>query len=138
MTKSTGVVSMVALLAGIAFASNAGAQPRPPHDGPPCGPGGPPRLEEIVAEHADEIGLDAATVDAIQQIVADASADLEALHDAMRSAIDGGDEDAIREAHEALHQAMHAVMEQVRALLTDGQWEALRQFLPPPPPPPER
>ena len=133
MTGNRNVASL-ALIASLALASVASAQPQP--GGPPGPPpGGPPKIEEIVAAHADEIGLDAATVDAIRQLAAAAAPDLEALHQAMRAAMEGGDQDAIEEAHRALHEAMRALMDQVRALLTDEQWEALRAFLPPPPPP---
>jgi hypothetical protein len=90
----------------------------------------------IVAEHADEIGIDAATVDAIRQIVAAAEAELEQLHQTLRQAVQSGDRDAFAQADRALREKMRAVMEQVRALLTVEQWDALRRFLPPPPPPP--
>jgi Spy/CpxP family protein refolding chaperone len=125
----------IVLVASLALASAASAQPQPPRGGPPGPPpGGPPKLGELVAAHADELGLDAATVASIRRLAEASEPELESLHEAMRSAMEGGDREAIEAAGRALHERMRSLMDQVRALLTDEQWEALRTLLPPPPP----
>jgi len=134
--QTTKTMSLIAFVLAFAAASAASAQPQPPPGGPPCPPGGPPKVDELIAEHADEIGIDAATVEAVRGIVAAAKTELEQLHQAVREAARNGDREAFAQADTALREKMRAVMEQVKALLTAEQWEALRRFLPPPPPPP--
>jgi len=128
MMEPKNSMNVVALVLVLASASAASAQPQPP--------GGPPKVDVIAAEHADEIGIDATTVDAIGRIVAAAQAELEQLHQTLRQAVESGDREAFAQADRALREKMRAVIEQVRALLTVEQWDALRRFLPPPPPPP--
>jgi Spy/CpxP family protein refolding chaperone len=112
----------------------ATAQPRDDRPPPPHGP--PPPLDEVIADLAGEIGIDAATVQAIRDIVQAARPEFELLHQALRDAFDAGDRDAARQLHEELRAKHEAVMAQVEALLTAEQREALRRALPPPPPGP--
>jgi hypothetical protein len=136
MMQPKKTMNLIGLVLVLASASAARAQPQPPQGGPPCPPGGPPKVDVMVAEHADELGIDAATVDEIREVVAAAEPELEQLHQALRESVQRGDRDAFAQADGALREKMRAVMEQVKALLTAEQWDALRRLLPPPPPPP--
>lgn len=101
-------VALLSLLATTAFA-------RPP--GPP-----PPPPDQVLADNADELGIDAATLAEATRIVEAARPELDALHQAM-------------------HERRKAVMDEVMQLLTPEQQESLRELLPPPPhhrPPPQR
>lgn len=122
------LVTRLALLAALALSGLAFAGPVCEEGGP--GPGHGPRPPEIIAENADKLGIDTATADEIQAIFDDAEAELRALHDAVRDAAPADREAAA----EALHDQEKAVMEEVLALLSAEQVEALKALLPPPPP----
>lgn len=101
---------------------------RPP--GPP--PHRPPPPHEILAKHADDLGIDDAIVEEARQIAEAARPELDALHDQARAAMD------------KVHEREEQVMDEVLDLLTPEQQaklEALKPAGPPPhrpPPPAER
>jgi len=137
MNKWNGmlVAMIVVLSAGL-----AAAQPQPP---PPPGGGGrmgppppPPPLELVLIEHADELGLSQAQVAQIRALAEAARADLEALHRAVGEAFRQGTVAEFLAADEALQDRLHALRAAVLGVLTEAQWRALQQTLPPPPPGP--
>ncbi len=120
----------------LALSTTAMAQP-PPRGGPPG-----PRLHEVLAERADEVGIDDATVAEIQGIFEANKDEAEALHEALKA-----EHDAMRELMDVERPKMRAVMVQmenvaaaelamrqhqvgvelqVREFLTLEQWKALR------------
>ncbi len=121
------------ILVGLTLAGSSAA--RPPSGGP-GGPGGhgPGRL---IDEHADELGLDEETREAIQRIVDDSREDAEgfheelrALHDAMRTLLsqDEPDEAAVMQQAETIgkvetemHKHRLSTLLAIRALLTPEQ-----------------
>ena len=119
------------ILVGLTLAGASAA--RPPSGGPPGGHG----LGHLIAEHADELGLDEETLEAIQRIVVDAHQDaaglrgeLHALHDAMRTLLsqDDPDEASVMQQAETLgkvktemHKHRLSTLLAVRALLTPDQ-----------------
>jgi Spy/CpxP family protein refolding chaperone len=117
----------------------------------PDGPHRPPPPHEIIRAHADELGIDPATVKAIIQLAEAARPELQQRHkalDAARERLDelmdapGSDRSAILEqvqavgeAHNALKSREMEVMLGIRDLLTPDQWSAFRELMPPPGPP---
>ncbi|MCA9494102.1 MAG: hypothetical protein KC621_29445 [Myxococcales bacterium] len=127
-------------LMSVALASGSPMQ-GPPGRGPHPGPPDPTHL----VDRAEQVGLPAATVDAMRQLVTQAEPSLDASSEecmtarrAIREAMDAGD----REAAMAASSELAVVEEQarelrlgleldLRALLTDEQWEQLRPPRPP-------
>lgn len=103
--------------------------------GPPPPPP-PPPLELVLIEHADELGLSQAQVAQIQALTEAARADLEALHRAAGEAFRGGTVAEFLAADEALQERLLALRAAVLGVLTEAQWRALQETLPPPPPGP--
>jgi hypothetical protein len=155
MKKMYGIaIALIALLAaGTAFAQSqppswgsggAGQMPPPP----PCGQGedgqmmptppppGPPPLELIVVHFAEQIGLTADQVARIQAIADGAREEMRALHDAVRTALQSGTVADFLAADLALRDRQAQLAADVLGVLTDAQWRALQQVLPPPPPAP--
>jgi len=139
------VAVFVSLVAAVAIAQPQAPEgadcrmPPPPPDGaerrmPP--PPGPPPLEMIVIEHADELGLTDAQVQQIKNVADSARAEMEALHRAVFEAFQGGEREDFLAAERALRERQATLAATVLAVLTDEQWHALQQLLPPPPPPP--
>ena len=125
------------ILVGLTLAGTSAA--RPPSGGP-GGPGGPPGGHgpgRLIDEHADELGLDEETREAIQRIVDDSRQDAEgfreelhALHDAMRTLLsqDEPDEAAVMQQAETIgkvetemHKHRLSTLLAIRALLTPEQ-----------------
>ena len=124
------------ILVGLTLAGTSAA--RPPMGGPggPGGPGGhdPGRL---IDEHAEELGLDDETREAIQRIVDDSREEargfhdeLRGLHDAMRTLLsqDEPDEAAVMQQAETIgkvetemHKHRLSTLLAIRALLTPEQ-----------------
>ena len=71
--------------------------------------GPPPHV--LLLEHADELGIDAATAELIEQIA----------------------EEGRELGRDASHEDRRAVMDEIMGLLTEEQVEAAREILPPPP-----
>jgi Spy/CpxP family protein refolding chaperone len=139
---------VIALLAGLAVAGFA----QPPFGGPPPGGGpgpfgGPPAgrgPDRFIEEHAEQLGLDDETLEAIDQIVDESRekaralhADLRGMHREMRDLLsqDTPDEsavmqqaDAIGKAETELHKHRIGALIKIRALLTAEQREELRQI----------
>jgi Spy/CpxP family protein refolding chaperone len=125
------------------------AQPGPP-PGPPeefldDGPGpplGPP--DRFFAEHAQELGIDQATLDQIRAILDAARTDGHTLHDRVRSerramhdlldqatpdeAAVMAEADVVGDAMTALHKHRLATMLKIRALLTLEQRDKLKEL----------
>ncbi|MGD2062674.1 MAG: Spy/CpxP family protein refolding chaperone [Nitrospirota bacterium] len=121
-----------------------------PHPGPPDrfvdGPDGPPPAppERFFAEHADELGIDQATLDQIRAIVDQSRAEGHTLYDqvrrerrTMRDLLDeeSPDEaavmaqaDVVGDAMTALKKHHLATMLKIRALLTPEQRAALAEI----------
>ncbi len=113
----------------------------------PQGP--PPPLHVILEHHAEELGIDDATLDRIRGIAEDVRDEMDARHDAVRAAHEAlralgesPDADAAQvEAAarqlgdaEAAMAVLHVTTAQrMFALLTPEQREALRELAPPPP-----
>lgn len=125
----------------LALTATAFARPMGP-------PPGPPPIGEMALEHADELGLDEATVQAVQALVSDADADrqatreaMKANHEAMRALMDAEDfdADAVRAQH-AKVQAMRAEASaerletaiELRLLLGSEAWQQLHAAMPKP------
>lgn len=126
------VAGMVVLAAGL-----AAAQPQPPFgEGGRRGPPPPPPLELLLVEHADELGLTDGQVAQIQALAEAARSELDALHGAVAEAFRAGTLAEFLAADEALHERMLALRAAVLGVLTEDQWRALQQVLPPPPPGP--
>jgi hypothetical protein len=131
-------IALIALLA----AGNAFAQPQPPcgqgEDGQmmPPPPPGPPPLELIVVHFAEQIGLTADQVARIQAIADGAREEMRALHDAVRTALQSGTVADFLAADVALRDRQAQLAADVLGVLTEAQWQALQQVLPPPPPAP--
>jgi Spy/CpxP family protein refolding chaperone len=124
------------ILVGLTLAGTSAA--RPPFDGP-GGRDGPGDHEagRLIDEHADELGLDEETREAIQQIVDDSRKEgrgfhreLRGLHDAMRELLsqDEPDEAAVMQQAERIgkletemHKHRLSTILAVRALLTPEQ-----------------
>lgn len=114
------------LLALPAFAFAGG-----PGDGGPRGHRGPPPApHELLLENADTIGLDDATAARVEAVGEAAAPELEALHDQLH-ALDR-DDPAFDTARAELVSAEKALMEALRAEMTEAQWEAAKDVLPPP------
>jgi len=139
-----GAIVVAGLLATQAFARS----PRAPQ-GPGVPPAGPPPIEGIIA-HAEELGLDESTVEALA-VLAESErseseallADLEAAHEDLRALLDAEtpDEAAILQQAELigsvetdLRKTQLRSMLQLRALLSPEQRERLKELAPPPPP----
>jgi len=156
------VGSLTALLVGLCIASQGFAQP--PFGGPPPGGGpdafggpppggGPGRFggpppgrgpDRFIEEHAEELGLDDETLEAIDQIVDESRektqelrSELRDMHREMREFLsqDTPDEsavmqqaDAIGKAETELHKQRLAAMIGIRALLTEEQREELSRI----------
>jgi Spy/CpxP family protein refolding chaperone len=134
---------MTRLIALFVLGLTATAFARP--QGPPPGP---PPIGEMVLRHADELGLDEATVQAVEALVSDAEADREAdkeamkaHHDAMRALMDADDfdADAVRAQHakvqamraEAATERLETTIE-LRLLLGTEAWQQLHAAMPKP------
>lgn len=108
------------LLAGaLGWAASAAA-------GPPFG-GPEPRIAEMLERHADEIGLDAATLARIRAVVAAGKADEDRLHRSLREA-----RHALRDLLDAVPPDEAAVMRQaevIGALETEALKHRLRTLL---------
>jgi len=117
---------------------------RPPrHHGPP------PPLHLVLEHHAEELGLDDATLDRIREIADGVREEMEARHDAVRTAHDSlrslaetpaatpaQIEAAARQLGdaEAAMAVLHVTTAQgMLALLTPEQREILAELMPPPP-----
>ncbi|UCE85617.1 MAG: Spy/CpxP family protein refolding chaperone [Deltaproteobacteria bacterium] len=142
MDRFTRTGAALVLLVGLLAATVSAAQPPggPPLGGPGKG-GGPERFLDM---HADELGLDEATREAIREIIdasrddaEDLRADLHDLHQEMKDLLetDAPDEAAVMrqaEAIGALETEMHkhrlATLLAIRALLTPQQRETLMQI----------
>ncbi|MBN1774334.1 MAG: hypothetical protein JXB32_23945 [Deltaproteobacteria bacterium] len=124
------VATIVVLSAGL-----AAAQPLPPPgEGGRMGPPPPPPpLERVLVEHAEELGLSAEQVAEIQALAEAARVELGALHRAVGEAFREGTAAEFLAADEALHDRMLALRAAVLEVLTEAQWRALQQLLPPPP-----
>lgn len=137
------VVSLTALLAGLAVASEGFAQQPfggPPRGGGPGSFGGPPPgggPDRFLKEHASQLGLDDETMEAIEAIVDDSReqarelrGELRDLHREMRDLLsqETPDEAAVMEQAEAIGQAeigfhkhrLNALLK-IRGLLTEEQ-----------------
>ena len=129
---------LMLLLAGL-FASRGVARP---------GPGehqGPPPLSALVERHADELGLDVATRDALDAVIARHAESLKTAHDALRAEaakmeglmLSGTREAVVAQSlvmHErggALRQAELAQLLDIRDQLDSDQWQAFRAIGPP-------
>lgn len=114
----------------LTLALTLAAAPALADGGPRRGP--PPPLSALIVDHADALGLDEPTLDRVLALLDAREPALRAMHDALRAQAEvGGAPD--REAVEAAHEAGRALLEEVEALLTAEQVEALRALLPPPP-----
>lgn len=124
----------LAALALVLLAGPALARPGGDHGGERVGPGHgpPPPLSEILAENADEIGLDDATLDQLMALLEAREPELKALHEELRAARQAGEapDESLRER---MRTSQQALMGEVEALLDADELEALRQLLPPPP-----
>ena len=150
LSKLPAILFLAAIVALLAAPFPTLAQPGPPPpcprgmavDDPPGPRGGPP--DQFFEEHADELGIDQATLDQIRAIVDAARADGRVLHDrviterrAMHDllATDHPDEaavmaqaDAVGAAMSALRKHRLATMLKIRALLTPEQRTALEKL----------
>jgi len=109
---------------------------------PPGGAHHPPPLHEIVADRADELGLDDAVLAEIEDMFAEnwdlhesLRAGLRTEHDAMREIMEADQPnrkralnqvESIAAAELALHRHRISVELELRALLTPREWRALR------------
>jgi len=108
-----GTLIACGLLIGLAFPVASLAQPRGPLDGPRhrWGHHGGPGPDRFIAHHAEELGLDAETLEAIEGIVDESRARSEVMDEELR-----GEYEAL---HELLTQEMpdeSAVMAQAEAI----------------------
>ncbi len=124
--RTLNALLAASFLTTVTWTADAWAR-RPAPDNGPAGPTAadhdrrPPPLDELLADHAQDLGLDATTLDTVLAIV-DAHADtLESL------------QQQGRDAHEAIMEEQRAVMDEIAAVLSDSQLEALHELLPPPP-----
>jgi Spy/CpxP family protein refolding chaperone len=113
-------------------------------------PGPPPPLDAILERHADELGIDDATLGRIRAIADEVRDDMDAGHDAVRAAHEAlrslaetpdATQAQIEAAARQLGDAEAAVAvlhvttaQRMLALLTPEQRAALRDLAPPPPP----
>ncbi|MDI7267672.1 MAG: hypothetical protein QME96_06730 [Myxococcota bacterium] len=126
------IVLSVAFVAVAFVGRSALAQPRP-GEGPPR----PPPIDRIIAEHAQEMGIDAAVVADIQALVDAAKPGLDALHEQLRQVYEeGGTAQEFLRIQRTLWERQRALIEAIQAMLTPEQWERLIRYLPPPPFPP--
>ena len=139
--QSRGVILALTILAVVALvASTATAR----------GPGGgkhhkgPPPLEKMLERHADELGLDDATLDKADEIAEEARDASEPLRDAVKAAretlrevvdSDAPTSSEIKDAVQAVADAQASLktsrietMLQIRALLTDEQRAKLEEM----------
>jgi len=123
------ILMTIALTAGLALPALAR-----PHKGPP-----PPHV--MIAEQADDAGLSAATVEAVEAVAEAREDAIRALHDEARGAREALREivadpfsdpaealaavDALAAAERALERAKIEVLLEIKALMTPAQWEAL-------------
>jgi len=149
LSKLPSLLMLAGIVALLAAPLPGLAQPGPPPAGPgPClddGPGpplGPP--DRFFEEHAQELGIDQATLDRIRAIVDAARADGQSLHDrvrserhAMRDLLDGespdeaavmAQADVVGDAMTELHKHRLATMLKIRALLTPEQRDKLKEL----------
>jgi Spy/CpxP family protein refolding chaperone len=138
----------LALICSAALCSAAFAQ-QPP--GPPSGASAPPPPHELIREHAEALGIEAATVEQIRQIAESARAEREAAEKAVKQAratlmellqVDEPDRAAVLAQVEVLGAAETAqlrhsleVLLDIHALLTPAQLKALEAMRPPGAPP---
>jgi Spy/CpxP family protein refolding chaperone len=132
-----GAIWGLALLALVALPRGAAAGP--PEGGP--GRHGPPPIDRLLGEHAEELGLDAATLEQVEGIAAAAHEQEQPLRDALhgereklRALLDqdAPDEEAVMQQVESigaaeteLHKQRLRTMLAVRALLTPEQRQGL-------------
>lgn len=128
-----------------AYAAGPGAPMGPPPGPPPDDDGGPGPIHLQIVERADELGISDQTVDQIVAIVDGERDEIRALHEDLREAREAlhatmdaqkpdrgavfAASDRLGDAQEALREAKLDVALQIRPLLTDAQWDALK---PPP------
>jgi len=125
------------ILIGLTLAGTSAARS---HFGGPRGPGGPPGdhgPDRLIDEHADELGLDEDTREAIHGVVDGSRADarklrreLRGLHDAMRTLLSQDDPDeavvmkqaeTIGKVETEMHKHRLSTLLAIRALLTPEQ-----------------
>lgn len=99
-------LALVLALPALAFADDRGQRPPGPPPGPPPGVALPDALED-----AD---LDPRTLARAQALLAAARPELDALR-------------------EALHEREHQLLDDVRASMTEAEWERVKEGLPRPP-----
>lgn len=88
MTRTTLTIHSLAALAALALsaaplpaAERAGADP----EGPRLAPPPPPPLSRVIERHADELGLDAVTLDRVRALSEEGRARAGELHDELRT-----------------------------------------------------
>lgn len=102
------------LLAAPLLTLSAEAQP-PGHRRPP-----PPH--EILADNAEDLGIDSSTLAEANRIAEAARPELEALHEEARA------------SHEAVRERQKQMVDDLMALLTPAQQAEFKALLPKPPP----
>lgn len=133
------IASVLVLVASQALAR----PPGPPHHGGPAP--GPPPLDRILEHHAEELGIDEATLDAIAELVETIRPELIKKHDEIRDLRRGFHElleadepdrelvlqqiEIIGEAEIELHKLEIEMLLDIRSMLTPEQRAALEAFV---------
>jgi len=118
---------------------------RPPGHGPGGGKHGPPPLDRVLEKHAEELGIDDETLDAIAELVEATRPELDKKHDEIRDLrkgfheLLGADEpdrelvlqqiETIGEAEIELHKLEIEMLLDIRSMLTPEQRAALEEFV---------
>lgn len=113
LRSSFFVLATLISMQAMAAPGERGDRPDPPH--------------VVIAQNADALGIDEATLFDIQETVDAARPAMEALHETARA--NRGDE----ASREALHTARRELMQDIMFLLTPEQQDAVRDLLPRPP-----
>jgi len=127
-----------------ALTLSATALATPPQHGPPGKHRGPPPPHEVIRKHADELGIDDETVQAIVDIAENARDEMHALHQvvrkesrALRGLLDADEPDrrAVHRQVDVLKSAEAAVQKQqlttlieIRSHLTLEQRDAIKEL----------
>jgi Spy/CpxP family protein refolding chaperone len=102
--------------------------------------GGPARAEhrhgrgghhffEVIASHAQELGIAPATLDSMKAAFEAARPDFERLHQNLKQARDSGDEAKITAARTAMHERREALRTKIDGMLTEKQRTAIKELI---------
>jgi hypothetical protein len=83
----------------------------------------------LVTRHAQELGIEARTIESMKVAFESARPEFQRLHQQVQQARQSGDETKVAAAKEAMHQRRQALRTTIDGMLTDKQKAAIKQLM---------